>query len=148
MHSRFVGSHNLVDDRQATLFRFFGRKVRVPPNNLLHTNFGPGNSCFCPRRYEKIFAFLIFSLCIAFAESSYAQETFELKSADTSSPRSTLRSFIEACNEFHQVIRSQEFFDRSDAGHRAVSIRILDCLDQSELPAFARKQRAGEVAAC
>ena len=32
--------------------------------------------------------------------------------ADTSSPRSTLKSFIDACNELGRQIKSQKFFDR------------------------------------
>ena len=127
---------------------YFGRDFRVPLNNLLHRKFRQGKCCFWAGWRGKRFVFLTFSLCFALAGNSYAQETFDLKAADTSSPRSTLLSFIDACNQFHQVIRSQEFFDRSDAAHSVVSNRILDCLDQSELPAFARKQRAGEVAAC
>ena len=77
-----------------------------------------------------------------------AQERSEIKAADTSSPRDTLRSFIEACNEVHQLVRKDRFFDRSSEAHADVGERIIDCIDQSQLPAFAREQRAGEVATC
>ena len=65
-----------------------------------------------------------------------------------SSPQATLRSFIEACNELHEILQSEKYFDRNTWVHRALGRRILDCLDQSDLPAFARESRAGEVAAC
>ena len=43
-----------------------------------------------------------------------AQEPVNYKAADTSSPRDTLRSFIDACNEIHDLINSAKYFDRND----------------------------------
>jgi len=77
-----------------------------------------------------------------------AQERSEIKAADTSSPRDTLRSFIDACNELNALIQRDKFFDRTASEHVSVSIRILDCIDTSKLPAFAREDRASEVATC
>jgi MscS family membrane protein len=77
-----------------------------------------------------------------------AQELDTLKAVDTSSPRDTLRSFIDAVNEFHALIHKDEYFDRGDPEHMALAARVLDCLDDSELPEFARRERAGEVAVC
>ena len=68
--------------------------------------------------------------------------------ADTSSPRATLRSFIDACNEIHAAVERQGYLDRSEGLEHGVVRRILDCIDARELPAFAREERAGEVAAC
>ena len=39
-------------------------------------------------------------------------------------------------------------FDRGDLEHMALAQRVLDCIDDSQLPAFARMERAGEVAVC
>jgi MscS family membrane protein len=77
-----------------------------------------------------------------------AQETVGVKAADTSSPRDTLRSFIDACNEVHDLVRSMQYFDRTDPEHLAIADLAVDCIDDSELPAFARIERAGEVTVC
>ena len=78
-----------------------------------------------------------------------AQGTGDIKAADTSSPRDTLRSFIEACNELHEHITSSPgYYDRANPEHVAIAERVLDCIDDSQLPAFARTDRAGEAAVC
>lgn len=77
-----------------------------------------------------------------------AQEYVQIKAADTSSPRDTLRSFIDACNDLNDLIHSENFFDRTDMKHVGVVQRVQDCIDMSQLPAFAREDRAGEVAIC
>jgi len=79
---------------------------------------------------------------------SAAQEHGEIRAADTSSPRDTLKSFIDACNELNEIIQSEKFFDRTNPEHAGVGQRILDCIDMSKLPAFAREDRASEVATC
>ena len=66
--------------------------------------------------------------------------------ADTSSPRATLKSFLDAMNEIYGLIESRKFLDRSDPQYRAIAMRALDTLDTSDLPAFARVDRAGEAA--
>ncbi len=77
-----------------------------------------------------------------------AQEREEIKAADTSSPQATLRSFIDACNEIHRVIHAEKYLDRASPEHAELASRALDCIDMSKLPAFAREERAGEVAIC
>jgi len=77
-----------------------------------------------------------------------AQSDVELDAADTSSPRATLRSFIDACNELYHLVNVQQYLDTEDPHNLATATRILDCIDTSELPEFAREQRAGEVAVC
>jgi MscS family membrane protein len=82
---------------------------------------------------------------------AWAQEPTEQKAAitaaDTSSPRDTLRSFVEATNELHNLITtSGKHYDRTDPDHIAIAERALDCLDDSELPAFTRGDRAGQAA--
>ena len=75
-----------------------------------------------------------------------AEQIKQYKTADTSSPRDTLRSFIDACNELYESIRTTRCIDRTTTEHRELALRILDCLDASDLPPFARDQRTGEVA--
>ncbi|MEE9602003.1 MAG: hypothetical protein V3V75_01770, partial [Thermoguttaceae bacterium] len=59
-----------------------------------------------------------------------------------------MKSFIDACNEIDRLIRAQKYFDRTTPEHAELAERVMDCIDMSELPAFAREQRAGEVATC
>lgn len=66
--------------------------------------------------------------------------------ADTSSPRATLKSFLDAMNEIYGLIESRKFLDRRNPQYRAIAMRALDTLDTSDLPAFARVDRAGEAA--
>jgi len=68
--------------------------------------------------------------------------------ADTSSPRATLRSFMQACDEIHRLIQHEHFLDLNIPSHRAPILRVLDCLDTSELPEYSKMERAGEAAIC
>ena len=68
--------------------------------------------------------------------------------ADTSSPRAMLKSFIDSCNEAFGHIKSTKYYDRSSPEHRALGLRILDCLDVQGLPEYARQLAAGEAAVC
>jgi len=81
-------------------------------------------------------------------DAAVAQERESLKAADTSSPRATLRSFIDACSDVHRVVRRDKYINRNAAEFNRIGRRVVDCLDVSELPAFARDERAGEVAVC
>ena len=71
-----------------------------------------------------------------------------LPPADTSSPRATLKTFIDSCNEFHRLTEADRYFDRRSPHHRPLVRGILDCLDTSELPDYARDDIASEAAAC
>jgi len=94
----------------------------------------------------------VFALALAAAmpqpAHGAAAEEIDIRVADTSSPRATLKSFIDACNEISRRVHDEWYFDRTDPRHAELALRVLDCIDQSELPAFARQQRAGEVATC
>jgi len=98
---------------------------------------------------RAVVAAAVLAACVGLGQSSAAaQESPRVISADTSSPRDTLKTFIDACNELYQRIRSQKYFDRGAPAQAALAHRILDCIDVSELPAYARDARACEVAAC
>jgi len=75
-----------------------------------------------------------------------AEPVNRFKVADTSSPRDTLRSFIDASNDAYDLIRKSGYVDRNSRDANAVRTRILDCIDASELPAFARRDRAADAA--
>ena len=69
-----------------------------------------------------------------------AQEIGLIQPADTSSPRATLYSLIDSCNEFHALVRSQKYFKRNQPEHRSLARRIVDCIDTSEIPEFAQEE--------
>lgn len=89
-----------------------------------------------------IFGFVVFS----FVGQSVAQERKKLTVANTSSPRDTLRSFIDACNEINEQIHGDRFFDRYDPAHNGLRNKVTDCIDLSEIPDYARDFRATEIA--
>ena len=94
---------------------------------------------------------VVFAAMIGFVSqpgSVAAQATAEVTAADTSSPRATLRSFIDACNELYRMIEEIQYADLYSQRNRALIEQVLDCIDASELPDFAREERAGEVAVC
>ncbi|MEM6654612.1 MAG: mechanosensitive ion channel family protein [Planctomycetota bacterium] len=67
---------------------------------------------------------------------------------DTSSPRATLRGFVDACNEAYRLVKQEPFVDRTSTKLRPVARRILDCIDGSELADFERTEALGEAAIC
>jgi len=77
-----------------------------------------------------------------------ADDPIAFQPADTSSPRATLKSFIDSVNELYRRIQTDKYLDRGSPEFRPLARRILDCLDVSELPDFAKGQFAGEVAVC
>jgi MscS family membrane protein len=95
----------------------------------------------------RLLSFIAAVCFILGAQVAIAEPMNRFKMADTSSPRDTLRSFIEATNDFHNLIRESRYVNRNSPDANAVRARILDCIDASELPAFARRDRAGDAAA-
>lgn len=83
------------------------------------------------------------SMCCA---ARAAEGRHPLKPADTSSPRATLTSFIDSCNEIFEMILAVEQGKRRDPEFAPVVKRILDCLDLSELAEYSREAAGGETA--
>lgn len=71
-----------------------------------------------------------------------------LKTADTSSPQATLKSFIDTCDELVRRFDVEGRSHRSEAERRALASRVLRCLDVSELPESVRAQIGREGAVC
>jgi len=92
----------------------------------------------------------LISLCLALSTTPCRADDSRnaLAPADTSSPRATLTTFIDACNEFNQLRRQERYLDRDSTRFRPVVRRLLDCLDTSQLPAYARLDQASEAAVC
>jgi len=90
---------------------------------------------------------LVVTLCaLLYPGQAAAQSSAGLAAADTSSPRATLESFIDACNELDERIQVERFLDRASPTYRLLTRRIRDCLDTSGLAGYAHEQRALEAA--
>lgn len=72
------------------------------------------------------------------AQDKPIHESHPLKTADTSSPRQTLLSFIEASNEILYRFQGEGLSFRSEAERRSVATRVLRCLDLSDVPESVR----------
>ncbi len=70
------------------------------------------------------------------------------RTADTSSPRGTMTLFLDACNELHENIVEEKYYDRNNPEFHQLAQRILSCLDTSELPEYAREYFDAESAVC
>lgn len=99
-------------------------------------------------RYRTFASCLLFSWLAVLPNAAFAQQDLELTAADTSSPRETLRSFIDGCNKISESIQRDKFLDPDSPKHRATANRIIDCLDTSELPDFSRVEYAADIAIC
>ena len=80
--------------------------------------------------------------------STSTPEKVVIARANTSSPRATLSGFLISCNELYEAIKKDRFLDPSIPEHRAMAMRIVDCLNTSQLPEYSRLERAGEAAVC
>ena len=97
---------------------------------------------------KTLMLWLALGSCLALAPATaLGQQAERFRAATTLSPRDTLRSFIEACNELNDLITTTPgYYDRADPEHIAVGERILDTIDDSALPPFARTEHASEAA--
>jgi len=97
--------------------------------------------------FKTRMSFLVLVLWLVLGSGlAEAEEQDEIQAVDTSSPRDTLRSFIEASNEIHEFIRRERILNRRSPKYARQAARVIDCIDISEVPAFARHHRAAEVA--
>ena len=101
-----------------------------------------------PRRGIGTFAPFLVPIMLSLASNIAAAQNDQssLTLADTSSPRATLKTFIDYCNKFHRTTQADRYFDRRSPRHRPLVRGILDCLDTSELPDYARDDIASEAA--
>ncbi|MEM9660146.1 MAG: hypothetical protein AAF961_17415, partial [Planctomycetota bacterium] len=69
-----------------------------------------------------------------------------MQRADTASPRDTLFSFLNATNELYELLVQNRYIDLDDPNVRAIAMRVVDCLDTSQFPEYARVELSGETA--
>ncbi|MGI9455030.1 MAG: hypothetical protein ACR2NU_00625, partial [Aeoliella sp.] len=70
------------------------------------------------------------------------------QSSDTSSPRGTLTLFLDSCNELHELIQKERYFNRTEPEYHRLGQRIISCLDTSQLPEYSREYFDAEAAFC
>jgi MscS family membrane protein len=102
----------------------------------------------CRLGFPRAGAVVLIVACFASQARSAQKDGDFLSAADTSSPQATLKTFIDACNDFYQLTKADRHFDRRSPYHRPRVRRVLDCLDTSELPDYAREEIAAEAAVC
>ncbi len=111
--------------------------------------FGERQPMFCRNRHSIVLSLLVVGVLLLPAQeraSAQVEQIDLVKPADTTSPRATLKSFIDSCNQAYVLISREHYFQRDNANHRSLVRRILDCIDDREIPEFARDERAAEVA--
>jgi len=69
-------------------------------------------------------------------------------SADTSSPRGTLTLFLNSANEIFEAIQGEAQYSRMAGKNSPQVMRVISCLDLSELPEFSQEHYAAEAAIC
>ena len=81
---------------------------------------------------------LVFASCVLLGQAAvYAQVTVPphpLQPSDTSSPKATLRSFIDACNELYDLAETEQTAEGFSAQVLPAAERIRDCLDLRSFP--------------
>ena len=91
---------------------------------------------------RALFLAAVFATCVVTGRSiTSAQEIaarHPLQPSDTSSPRATLRSFVDACNELYDLAEKEETAEDFSARVLPAAERIHDCLDLSALPSELR----------
>ena len=95
----------------------------------------------------RLISFIITACFMLGAHVAIAQPMDRFKVADTSSPRDTLRSFIDATNDIYDLAMKSRHVGRNHPDANVLRARILDTIDASELPAFARRDLSLDAAA-
>lgn len=74
--------------------------------------------------------------------------TTQGQSSDTSSPRGTLKLFLDSCDEIYEKVRTQKHVQREDPDVQRAAQRAISCLDISQLPDYSREYFGAEAAVC
>ena len=71
-------------------------------------------------RFPQFCGLLLFLWLSVLPSLGLAQQTPSITAADTSSPRDTLKSFIEGCNAIYEIIERDKYLDQSSPEHSAL----------------------------
>lgn len=100
---------------------------------------------YLPEATEGFFALYLG----AAKQRAVEQETSHpLAGAYTTSPRATLSSFLEACNEAYNIMQTGGWERSNDGRHDSVVNRIERCLDDSKIPPAIKGRVVREAAVC
>ena len=110
----------------------------------------------CPSRMNRVLkiavwyvatllAFVGRTLC---AQEDDAADYHPLRSADTSSPRATLTSFIDNFDDLYRRFFGKGRSYRREQERRAIGSRVLRCLNLSEVPESIRTHVGSEASVC
>ena len=101
------------------------------PSLCRNWNRAGGKSMRFGLKLSPVVLLILLFVCSALGpDSAAAQQRDEVKVADTSSPRATLKSFLDACNEIHDLIHAKQYLDRTTAEDSGLAARALDCIDR------------------
>ncbi|MEN1678048.1 MAG: mechanosensitive ion channel family protein [Planctomycetota bacterium] len=98
-------------------------------------------------RYRLLFALAVLAAS-SIVHRAAAQPAAVMAPADTRSPRATLESFLNACNEAYALVKADGYYRRVRPEHRQAAKRVLDCINTEGLPEYARWEVAAEAAIC
>ena len=128
---------------------------------LRMTNFGCGAVVALARYWERRdigraarFGVCVVAVLIALggtplcAQHNAAFDPHPLRTADTSSPQATLKSFIDTCDEMYRRFLGEGRSFRGEAERLALASRALRCLDLSEVPASLRTSVGRDAGVC
>jgi MscS family membrane protein len=99
------------------------------------------------RRWIRLVAVSLVAVALL-STAAVAESGNPLKPADTSSPRDTLRSFYDACNEAYSRAKERRQSGGYSPERKAILQRLMECLDLSELPPNVREDVGAEAAVC
>ena len=99
------------------------------------------------RRWIRLVAVSLAAVALL-STAAVAESGNPLKPADTSSPRDTLRSFYDACNEAYSRAKERRQSGGYYRERKAILQRLLECLDLSEVPPNVREDVGVEAAVC
>ncbi len=111
----------------------------------------PAGAALAPRAVAAMhmLCLLLFLTGFLHARSGFAAEGwYPLEAADTSSPRATLRSFREACDEIYNLIKQGGTKYRTQQEGRLMVYRLFQTLNLSEVSPTLKDDVAGEAAVC
>jgi MscS family membrane protein len=100
-----------------------------------------------PARFMRHSGFFVLVLTLLTTAVSAAESQFPLESVDTSSPRSTLKSFLDGMHEAHLIVTDTGRLS-SGPEHMAIKNRVLRCLDASQLAPAVRMSLTKEASVC
>jgi len=100
------------------------------------------------RTIVTLAATLVAGACPPTGPALADEPSHPLEAADTSSPRATLRTFLDGCNEVYSLVTRGKGRYRAATKAAPAARRVMRCLDLSQVPPGLQKYTGGEAAVC